>query len=149
MGIAPLLLAFAAKSFSPTPLDLEPLHIHLLLVAYVIFLIALWTLLFISWTHYYLDVWIVTDKRVIDFEFKGFFRYETTSLRLDRIQDISVQVNGIVANIFHYGDLHVETAGEHSDTFVIRGAASPNTVKQEILKLSNKLLDTAGSSAGI
>ncbi len=141
LALAPLVLAFIVSQINTIDLALTSIQIHLSLVAYIIWLIIIWNLLFINWTHYYLDVWIVTDKRIIDFEFKNFFRYETTSVRLDRIQDMSVEVSGIIANIFHYGNLHVETAGEHSDTFIIRGAASPNDIKQQILKLSNTLLD--------
>src|SRR3989338_5121724 len=71
----------------------------LLFFAYFIFLTILWNIAFIFWTDYYLDMWILTDKRLIDVEQKGLFAREVSSLRLDRIQDIKMEVSGFIPTL--------------------------------------------------
>jgi len=65
------------------------------------FIGAAWTLIIVMrlagiWTDYYLDIWIVTNMRVIDMEQKSLFHRQTSTFRLDKIQDVTVEINGIV-----------------------------------------------------
>jgi hypothetical protein len=102
--------------------------------------IIMWAKLFAIWTDYYLDVWLITSKRVIDIEQKGFFHREVSTFRIERIQDITVEVKGIIATLFNFGNIHVQTAGE-SQEFIIKGIPRPKEVKEVILKLSDKTVD--------
>ena len=40
---------------------------------YLIWLLFLWIAFFIEWTNYYLDVWYITNKKIIDIEQKRLF----------------------------------------------------------------------------
>lgn len=114
---------------------LKTLTLHtkeITLFLYVIFLIFLWMFYFLEWTDYYLDVWIITNKRVIDVEQKGLFRREIISLRYDRIQDVTVITNGIIQTMFDFGKIHLQTAGEHRK-IILKDAPQPELVKQMIL----------------
>src|SRR5688572_1534757 len=51
-----------------------------------------WLMFYIAWTNYYLDVFLVTNKRVIDIEQFGLFSRDVVELRLEDIQDIKVEV---------------------------------------------------------
>jgi len=51
---------------------------------------------------------------------------------MERIQDVTYEVEGIVATILGFGDVHVQTAGE-SDEFLIKGISNPERVKKKIL----------------
>src|SRR4051812_13563592 len=42
----------------------------MLLFFYILWLLFLWISFFLEWTKYYLDVWYVTEKRIIDVEQK-------------------------------------------------------------------------------
>ena len=72
----------------------------------------LWVYFFIVWTNTYLDAWIITDKRIIDIEQKSLFHREVSDFRIEKIQNITVKEAGFMANVFGYGAIHVETAGE-------------------------------------
>ncbi len=105
-----------------------------------LFLISLWTLFiwifsFYSITMYALDVWIVTDKRIIDSTQHGFFNRKVSELHLPRIQDISVNVSGFLQTVFKYGDLHVQTAGTE-ERFNFLQVPDPNFVKDSIMKMT-------------
>jgi len=104
----------------------------------ILFLVSTWTLLiwarfFTAWTDYYLDIWIVTGNRIVNIDQKGLFKREVSTLRIERIQDVTFEVNGIIATILGFGDVHVQTAGE-TEEFVIKGIANPERVKRKILE---------------
>jgi len=110
------------------------------LFIYFMFLMVLWNIGFVIWTDYYLDMWILTDKRLIDVEQKGLFSREVSSLRLDRIQDIKLQVSGFIQTFMGMGSVYVQTAGSEKE-FVIRNAKHPEQAKDMILSAHNKQME--------
>lgn len=105
---------------------------------YSLWLLLLWIIFFIEWTDYYLDLWVITDRRIIDVEQKGFFRREVTSFRYEQIQDITVETRGLIETLFKFGTLHIQTAG-HNREIIIRDAHYPEEARTLILRLSEKL----------
>ena len=97
----------------------------------------IWIWGFVIWTDYYLDIWVITDKRVFDIEQRGFFRREISIFRMDRVQDITTSVRGIIQTFFNYGEIHVQTAGSNRE-FVLRGAPAPKSLKEVISSLQDK-----------
>ena len=104
--------------------------IVLLLVMYyqLIFIIS-----FTFLADYYLDIWIVTDQRLIRIELKSFFNRLVTTMNLDRIQDIKVSTRGFFATLLSYGDIKVQTAGTEAD-FVFFHTPRPQDTKSVIYK---------------
>ncbi len=112
---------------------------HSLFVVYL-FLISLWALFIwiiaaYSFTMYTLDVWIVTDRRIIDSTQHGFFNRKVSELHLSRIQDISVSTDGVIQTFFKFGDLHIQTAGTE-ERFKFLQIPHPNRVKDEMMKIA-------------
>ena len=105
-------------------------------VLFGVYLLMMWSFIFTVLVDYYLDVWVITDKRVIDIEQKGLFNREISEFPLTRVQDVTVNVKGILATIFSYGNIHVQTAGEHRE-FVFKEVPDPSYAKDLILKLSH------------
>lgn len=103
-------------------------------------LLILWVWFFTLWTEYFLDVWVVTDRRVINIEQKSLFHREQSTLRMERIQDVTTEVSGIVATVLDFGDIYVQTAGETRE-FVIKGIGKPDRVKQTILEYLDKTVE--------
>jgi hypothetical protein len=106
---------------------------------YGFWLLFLWIAFFVQWTNYYLDVWYITEKRIIDVEQKRMFHRSVSSLRFDKIQDISIEVGGLISTFFHIGDIRVQTAAENSSDFFMRRAASPEKVRNLIFSQHNKV----------
>ncbi len=67
---------------------------------------------FSNFVDYYLDVWIVTNMRIIDIEQGGLFSRKMSEKDLGRMQDISANVQGPIATFLNYGDVIIQTAGE-------------------------------------
>jgi len=74
----------------------------------------IWIAAFVIWTDYYLDIWIITDQRIIDIEQVGLFARVVSELDLTRIQDITSEVQGMAQTMFGFGDVHIQTASEHT-----------------------------------
>lgn len=102
--------------------------------------LIVWLRFFHEWTDHYLDGWIVTDKRIIDIEQFGFFSRQVSSFRMERIQDITTDVHGIIPTLLNFGNIHVQTAGD-SQEFVMNGAPDPKHLKELILKESDKYME--------
>lgn len=136
MALFPL-VAYISLSHIP---PFVPLLIHidtpLLIAGYSAWLILVWMGLFTIWTNYYLDIWTLTNKRLITVDQQGLFSRNTGSFRLERLQDINVSVRGILATFLKFGDLEAETASSDKN-FVAKGIPDPQGFKALILQASD------------
>ncbi len=66
---------------------------------------------FLSW---YFDVFIITDKRVIDIDFNNLLDKKFSEAKLSMIQDVTSRVSGLGQTMFNYGTIHIQTAAEIS-----------------------------------
>lgn len=121
-----------AKHFFPFP--------SLITLVILILMHLLWIFLFISVADYYLDTWIITDERVLDLELKGLFNREFSEFKLNKIQDATVEVEGVLPTFLDYGDLHIQTAGEMRE-FIFKDIPDPDTVKNSLLKAHDKFIE--------
>jgi hypothetical protein len=96
-----------------------------------------WVLVFIVWIDYYLDVWIVTDQRIVNIEQRGLFRREISELEHSKIQDVTTEIHGIIATILKFGYVFIQTAGEKS-RFVFKQVPNPVLVRTLIMKLQKQ-----------
>lgn len=107
-------------------------------------LTALWllyclTLIFMIWTDYYLDILVVTNKRVFDVEQRGLFFRDSSTFRLDKIQDITVMVSGVWGTFMNFGDIHIQTAGDARE-FIANYIPNPFEIKRIISEQHDKAL---------
>lgn len=105
-----------------------------LIASYVILLLILWMSLFNIWTNHYLDTWVLTTKRLITVDQRGFFHRATGSFRLERLQDVQVSVSGIIPTFFDFGTVEIRTASE--ETFTMRGLPHPSRIKTQLMEAS-------------
>jgi len=99
-----------------------------------LFFMFLWILSFIIWVDYYFDVWIVTRERIVNIEQKGLFSRETSEVELEKIQDVSTDIIGVIPTFLDYGDLQVQTAAEQ-EKFIFHNIPNPNAVKDLLMNL--------------
>ncbi len=91
-------------------------------------------LLYSAFMDWYLDVWIVTDERIIDVNQHGVWSREIAELPLSKVQDVTVEQKGVFATIFGYGKIQVQSAGEKIE-FEFEGLPKPNQMSKKILEL--------------
>jgi uncharacterized membrane protein YdbT with pleckstrin-like domain len=87
---------------------------------------------FYKFIHWYFNVYILTNERIIDFDFKGVLNSETAYANLNQIQDVSPKIVGFSGTFFHYGDVYIQTASEVPE-FDFESVKFPDEVAQRIL----------------
>jgi len=92
----------------------------------------LWFLLFYNITMYLLNVFILTNQRIVKINQLGFFNYKTAELDLSKIQDVAIKQKGVFSNLFNYGDLEIQTAGTQNKFLFVR-LPNPENLKQAII----------------
>jgi len=118
-------------------------NVFVLYPAESVFFTAWWLLinwmgLAYIWTQYYLDIWVITDRRIIDIDQKRLFSRSIGSFRLERLQDMNVEIPGFLATIFNYGDIQAQTASGSEEEFRVRNLPDPRRIKATILAASDK-----------
>lgn len=98
-------------------------------------LLAIWISIAILWTNHYLDMWVITDHRIIHVEQKHLFVREAVTLSLERVQDARVLYNGFIETVLDFGTIHVQSAGADQNEIFMHGMPTPNDVKRIILDL--------------
>lgn len=86
---------------------------------------------------YYLDVWVVTNERIIDVDQISLFSRVISELDLASIQDVTTDVRGFFPTLFDYGDVIVKTASDNPN-IIFRQVRHPNNVRAELVDLSDK-----------
>jgi len=114
--------------------------VNLFVILSSIFFLFVWMTFFIIWTDYYLDILILTNKRIIDVEQRGLFSRELSTFRLDKIQDATAETNGIIETFLSFGTINIQTAGEDKD-FIIRGIPKPFEVKNNISRQQDLFME--------
>lgn len=100
---------------------------------YAVWLLGLWMVFSISITNYYLDILLITNRRVVDIEQLGLFSRDVAELHLENIVDIHVEIKGFVASFFNYGNLYLQTSSERPQ-FSMNNVQDPHRVQEMISK---------------
>ncbi len=82
---------------------------------------------------WYFSIYIVTDQRIRQISQKGFFKKTVVDLGLDKIQSISYGVPGIIAGIFGYGTILIQTG---VGDLVISQVARPSRIYDKLQDVS-------------
>lgn len=123
------------------PIALFPIVISLgrssVLMPLFLFASSIWYLITILlalafWIDYYLDALIITDRRILNVNQEGLFRHTVSEFRLERVQDVTIEVPNFIATVLRYGNITIATAGEVS--FSIKEVPNPHVARDLILK---------------
>ncbi len=91
---------------------------------------------FLTW---YFNIYIVTDRRIVDMDFFQLLYKRVSSAHLDNIEDITFTIGGVSQVLFHYGDIEIQTAGAENN-FEFLKVPNPNLVKQMIEQAKHKVI---------
>ncbi|MFA7309038.1 MAG: PH domain-containing protein [Patescibacteria group bacterium] len=94
--------------------------------------------LFLTWIFYGYFVWsrdrfIITNRRIIDFEQSGLFRTSQKEAGYDKIQDVTVDIKNIFGSLFNFGSVSISTAS--NTTLVLADIKKPVEVQKIIFSL--------------
>lgn len=125
------LLPFITAEFDQA--TIEPLT-NLFLSLYIMVLLVF---LFLLWMDYYLDMWIITNERIIDVEQQGLFHRQVSEIPLQHVQDVTIEVKGVIETFLKFGTIRIQTAGERE--FKIEFVPNLYEAKDLILKYTTAM----------
>jgi hypothetical protein len=148
----------AVRTFSVAVSMLMPLVAFFILLAYLPFeivasvstfagelwfiyfgwLIINWMILANLWTDYYLDLWIITNRRIVAIDQRGFFRRFLSSFRLERLQDMNINVSGLIPTLLNYGTIEAQTAGGSNEEFKTDHMPDPRGLKALVINAADE-----------
>ncbi len=135
--LPPLILTFLPYLTEILNIDIAEPLINFILALYIMLLLVL---LFLLWMDYYLDMWIITTERIIDVEQKGLFNRHMGEIPLQHVQDVTIEVKGIIETFLKFGTIRIQTAGERE--FHINYVPNLYQAKDLILKYTTALQKT-------
>lgn len=110
-----------------------PSQVGLVLAALLLWFAALFWVWW-EWTDWRNDEYIVTDDSIVDIEKKPlFFSEQRKKASLHMIQSVSLQKPGVLAALFNFGDVLIQTAGPEG-TFDFSGVHNPIEVQREVFR---------------
>ena len=137
------LLPFAALvTLSLLPEEMRLFSLEQANLQVIAFAVAAWLLLtfmagYMVWTNYYLDVWLITDRRVIYINQRAFFYRDVSMFRLERLQDIEIKTAGLIQTFLNFGSLTAQTAGSVESNFVSHGLPDPRGLQALIQRATD------------
>jgi uncharacterized membrane protein YdbT with pleckstrin-like domain len=134
--LIPIVILFLVFTFLVAGLEELP-HFPLIILGVTVYYLLWWLLFFKHIVDWYLDAWIITDRRLLDVEQRGFFSHTVSELRLDKIQDVTVEIKGFLPSIFHFGDIYAQTAAA-VQRFTLEDIPSPEKVRNVVLQARDK-----------
>lgn len=96
---------------------------------------------FVAEYIYKSNLLIITNENIIQILRFSLFNTQTSQLNLAKIQDVSVDQQGIIQTFFNYGTIEIETAGEASN-FRFPFTPHPNIVAKYIIEAHEDFVKT-------
>ncbi|MDO8407651.1 MAG: PH domain-containing protein [bacterium] len=134
LSIAPPLAPYANLAGLGTGIGRAALGIWLLIV---------WTSAWGAFTRYYLNVWVLTNLRVMEVIQHSYFHREVSSVLLSRVQDVTTEVKGAIFSLLNIGNIHVQSAGT-VDEFHMNGIGGPAALRDIILAHTSRESKSSG-----
>lgn len=138
MLVAPAILLAVAPSSLPR--SLTSAAGPLVKFFYAVYLMAVLLGMLIFWVKYYLDAWILTDQRIITIDQHGLFDRRISEIAMERIQDVTIEIPGLIATFLGYGTIRIQTASESA--FITDQVPDCYRAKDLILKYSRSPRET-------
>jgi hypothetical protein len=113
----------------------------MIVIASAYFLFVLGFLL-VAWIIYYFDVVIITNARIVDITQENLFARKISEANLTDVEDVNAEVKGILPTFFHFGTVHVQTAGT-AENFEFDYLPEPYKVSKLISDLHEQTVEEA------
>ena len=129
-------LVFEILAFSKIDVStILPYNFRLIIIIFW-YMITL-TYVFQSYLIWYFNVYIVTNKRIVDVDFYAILNRKISETPIQQVQDVTLSVAGIFPSMFDYGDIQIQTAAEQEE-FEFEAVPNPSFVHDKISDLATE-----------
>ncbi len=110
-----------------------PITYRVILVLY--WYLGIFGLFLVNFFDWYFNIYILTNRRIIDIDFIGLLYKTLSSADLQRIEDVTYKQTGFFSSFFNYGDVVIQTAGSEPN-FEFLAVGKPD----ELVRTINSLI---------
>ena len=133
-SLLPLLLVFLIDLFS-VKIPQGNVADKMYLIGILIFYSVILTNVVRDFYDWYFDPYLVTNERILDFTFNPFTNFSIIEAPLESVVSVKQDTRGIVAAVFNYGDVTVQTETV-TQVITFEKASNPTRVRDIISDLS-------------
>ncbi|MFH1407975.1 MAG: PH domain-containing protein [Patescibacteria group bacterium] len=132
MFVSPLVLMALSISFGLDISSIVPLKYQAVFTLIWYLVTAVFALE--SFLNWYFNVYIVTDKRIVDIDFWGLLYKTVSEATYENIEDVTYSTGGVLQTLFNFGSIVIQTAAEQRE-FEFDGVPNPAEVYDKITDL--------------
>lgn len=125
-------------------LDTSSMYQAWTLVAFTIGLLLIGILFAVTFMYNHTSL-TITNKNVIQVMQKSLYERKVAHISLANVEDVSSEQRGLFANMFNFGTIKIETAGDHAN-FIFQLCPHPNRVARIILDAKSTFIRETGKS---
>lgn len=114
---------------------------------YLAWILLNWMAIANFWTDHYLDLWAITNRRIVSIDQRGYFRRFLSSFRLERLQDMNINVSGVIPTLLNFGTIEAQTAGGSNEEFRTENMPDPRGLKALIIHAADERQKVVQSSS--
>ena len=129
------LLAFFEVDLLST-FNIKESYVAVVLLLWYLFVVTSSFMKFLDW---YFNIYIITNERILDFDFNPFAYHKISEASLDSIEDATQESIGMLPMFFNYGDVYIQTAGQRRE-FDFTSVSSPSWVRDKIMDLRDLMI---------
>lgn len=104
------------------------------LIAVLVWYLLTLAFIFENFLSWYFNVNIITDERIVDFDFYSLIYKDISDAKIEDIQETRVIVGGVVRTLLNFGTVFIQTAAEHPN-FEFTDIPNPEQVSKILDKL--------------
>ena len=129
VAIFALIIAISPDTFSTDSAAISPMLSAIIIVGAILLVLILFAATYI----YQQSQLLVTDRSLIQIMQKTLFNRKVSRLSMSNVEDVNEEQRGILASIFNYGTLTVQTAGA-MENFVFTLCPNPAQLADRIIE---------------
>ncbi len=131
-AIAPIVAMSLIQAYFADPFAVIPAKYQIIFLIIWYLIVMFFT--FESFLIWYYNVYIVTDRRVIDIDFRGLWSKRVSEATLNKVEDVTFETHNFWQILFDYGDIMMQTAAEKTE-FEFRAIPKPEMVHDKLTDL--------------
>jgi hypothetical protein len=137
VAIVALIILLAPGTFDTSEPNISPQLSGIMILGAFLLVMILFTVTYI----YRQSRLIITDRSLVQVVQRTLFIRKVSRLNFANVEDVSAEQRGILASIFDYGTLMVQTAGER-DNFEFSFCPHPNTLADRIIEARQRYAES-------
>lgn len=118
------------------------------LVAFFTILILAMLFLYRIYLGYYYTALLITSKRLIDIDQRGFFGRSANTILYGKIQDVNSRSKGIINMILRTGDIYITFTKDKTNVVRLDSVRRPSEVVEMIMEQREIYMDGKRSNSG-